>query len=300
MYLSERPRQVSAHTHQARRAGGRVPRTVLLLGTVSLLTDISSESTASVLPLYLTLGLGLSPMAYGFVDGVYQGTSVLVRVVGGWWADRFDRPKPVAVVGYGISAIARMVFLTSGGLVGVTTWLGVDRVGKGLRTAPRDSLIAAASDAGSLGASFGVHRSLDTTGAVLGPILAFAVLGAFPGRLLNGLRGLRGCGTTGVGGAGAARPRSASDAGDPGRRGRQARSTLVEGSRRTADGTIPGGRGSARAAHDRRRFRVPRAAASCRPRGALLPPSLCRDGRRLPGAGHPLRTTGRPSSDVPR
>jgi MFS family permease len=183
MYLSERPRPATALAGSAGNhgRGRRVAPTVVLLGVVSLLTDVSSESTSSVLPLYLTLGLGLSPMAYGFVDGVYQGTSVLVRVLGGWWADRFDRPKPVAVVGYGVSAVARLAFLATSGLVGITTWLGVDRVGKGLRTAPRDSLIATASDPKSLGAAFGVHRALDTTGAVLGPVLAFVVLGVVPG-----------------------------------------------------------------------------------------------------------------------
>jgi MFS family permease len=183
MYLSERPRPTTVQAGSTDRPDrtGRVAPTVLLLGVVSLLTDISSESTASVLPLYLTLGLGLSPLAYGFVDAVYQGTSVLVRVLGGWWADRFDRPKPVAVAGYGLSALARVAFLSASGLAGVTTWLGLDRVGKGLRTAPRDSLIATASDPRSLGRAFGVHRALDTTGAVLGPCLAFAVLAALPG-----------------------------------------------------------------------------------------------------------------------
>jgi MFS family permease len=183
MYLSDRPRLDKG---PARGAGssdtrGRVARTVVLLGVVSMLTDISSEATNSVLPVYLTLGLGLSPVAYGVVDGIYQGASVAVRLLGGWLADRADRPKPVALVGYGISAAARVVFLSVSSLAGITACLGVDRVGKGLRTAPRDALIAASSDPSRLGRSFGVHRALDTTGAVLGPCVAFVVLVTLPG-----------------------------------------------------------------------------------------------------------------------
>ncbi|WP_460842034.1 MFS transporter [Nocardioides marmoraquaticus] len=147
---------------------------------MSLLTDVSSEATAAVLPLFLTLGLGLSPLAYGLVDGVYQGASVLARVAGGVVADRSDRPKWVAVLGYATSAAARTVLLVTTGAAAVAAVLGVDRVGKGLRTAPRDALIVAASDPRRLGEAFGVHRALDTTGAVLGPLVAFGVLLVVP------------------------------------------------------------------------------------------------------------------------
>ena len=81
--------------------------TVILLGLVSMLTDISSEAVAAVLPLYLTAVLGLSPLAFGFVDGLYQGVSALVRILGGWLADRADRPKWVAFLGYGSPALTR-------------------------------------------------------------------------------------------------------------------------------------------------------------------------------------------------
>ncbi|GAB3997175.1 MFS transporter [Nocardioides marmoraquaticus] len=181
MYLSERPQVVaSAHDAGGRWRGRRVAPAVVLLGTVSLLTDVSSEATAAVLPLFLTLGLGLSPLAYGLVDGVYQGASVLARVAGGVVADRSDRPKWVAVLGYATSAAARTVLLVTTGAAAVAAVLGVDRVGKGLRTAPRDALIVAASDPRRLGEAFGVHRALDTTGAVLGPLVAFGVLLVVP------------------------------------------------------------------------------------------------------------------------
>ncbi len=183
MYLSDRPRRDLDEAREAASGAhqGRVARTVVLLGFVSLLTDLSSESTAAVLPLYLTVGLGLSPLAYGLVDGIYQGASILARFLGGWVSDRLDRPKPVAVVGYGLSAVARLGLLALQSLGGITAVLTADRIGKGLRTAPRDALIAAASDSPGLGRAYGVHRALDTTGAVLGPLVAFVVLLALPG-----------------------------------------------------------------------------------------------------------------------
>ncbi|SDP73951.1 Sugar phosphate permease [Pedococcus dokdonensis] len=180
MYLADRHRPVASRAPGSRRARGPVARTVILLGLVSLVTDISSESAQAVLPLYLTAGLGLSPLAYGLVDGTYSAASVVVRYLGGWLADRFDRPKPVALAGYSLSALARTVLLWTPGAGVVAAVLGVDRLGKGLRTAPRDVLIAASSDPASLGRSFGVHRALDTTGAMLGPLIAFVALWAVP------------------------------------------------------------------------------------------------------------------------
>jgi MFS family permease len=160
---------------------GRVAGTVLLLGLVSLLTDVSSESVSSVLPLYLTGALGLGPLAYGFVDGLYQGVSALVRILGGWVSDRVDRPKWVAAAGYGLSALARLLLLPAGGLAGVTAVITTDRLGKGLRTAPRDAMISASTEPAMLGRAYGVHRAMDTTGALIGPLLAFGILLWLPG-----------------------------------------------------------------------------------------------------------------------
>jgi MFS family permease len=158
-----------------------VGSTVVLLGLVSLLTDISSESVSAVLPLYLTAVLGLSPLAYGFVDGLYQGVSALVRILGGWLSDRADRPKWVAFAGYGLSAATKALLLFAQGLGGVTTVITLDRLGKGLRTAPRDAIIAASTPERGLGRAFGVHRALDTTGAAIGPLMAFSILWLVPG-----------------------------------------------------------------------------------------------------------------------
>nr|WP_296068255.1 MFS transporter [uncultured Actinoplanes sp.] len=159
----------------------RVASTVVLLGVVSLLTDVSSEMVAAVLPLYLTAELGLSLIAYGVVDGLYQGVSALVRIFGGYLNDRSNRPKWIAAAGYGVSALSRVALIPAHGLGAITAVVTADRLGKGFRTAPRDALIADASDPRMLGRSFGVHRTLDTIGAALGPLAAFGLLLMVPG-----------------------------------------------------------------------------------------------------------------------
>ena len=164
----------------SRPAAGRVPRTVVVLGLVSLLTDISTEMVTAVLPLFVTVALGLSPLAFGVLDGVYQAGSATARIVGGYCADRLRRPKAIAVTGYSLGMLSKALLLPAAGLASLSAAIGVDRVGKGLRTGPRDALIAGCSDPDALGRSFGVHRALDTLGALLGPVLAFYLLTAAP------------------------------------------------------------------------------------------------------------------------
>lgn len=165
----------------SRISPGRVATTVVLLGVVSMFTDVSSEMVAAVLPLYLTAHLGLGILAYGFLDGVYQGVTALVRIAGGYAGDRSNQPKWVAVFGYAASAVSRLAMLPAHGLAAITAVVTADRLGKGLRTAPRDTLIAAASEPATLGRAFGVHRALDTAGALAGPLVAFALLAVVPG-----------------------------------------------------------------------------------------------------------------------
>jgi len=153
---------------------------VLLLGTVSLLTDISSESVNAILSVYLVTFLGYSTFAYGVLDSLYQGISALVRLAGGWVADRTRAPKWVAVFGYGLSAVVRVGLVLLSSFAAISTVITLDRLGKGVRTAPRDALITSSSRPENLGRSFGVHRSLDTVGAMLGPLLAFWVLVLVP------------------------------------------------------------------------------------------------------------------------
>jgi MFS family permease len=175
MYVTVRDRPAATQP-RAPKVAQRVAGTVVLLGIVSMLTDISSESVNAVLPIYLTSMLGMSTLAYGFIDGIYQGVSALVRILGGWIADRADHPKWVAVVGYLASAVSRVFLIPATSLAAITSIITVDRLGKGLRTAPRDALIASSSPVAGLGRAFGVHRALDTLGALIGPLMAFAII----------------------------------------------------------------------------------------------------------------------------
>ena len=157
--------------------------TVWALGFTSLLTDISSEMVSSVLPIYLVLFMGMSPLMFGLVDGIYQGAAAIVRVFAGVLADRWNRHKEIAAWGYGLSAACRMLLPLAGNAWGsVVAIISVDRIGKGIRTAPRDALIANRSRSSDLATAFGVHRSLDAAGAMLGPVIAFALLALLPNK----------------------------------------------------------------------------------------------------------------------
>ena len=155
---------------------------VFFLGLTSLLTDISSEMVTATLPLYLLLTLRLAPLQFGLIDGLNQGASALVRIASGLFADRWRRAKEVATGGYAFSAVCRIGLL----LVG-RSWLGIsgvvllDRIGKGIRTSPRDAMIAASVPPEILGTAFGVHRAMDTAGAMLGPLVAAGLLALAPG-----------------------------------------------------------------------------------------------------------------------
>lgn len=175
MYLTlrDRPLRERGSTAPVRQ---RVASTVFLLGIVSMFTDISTESVNAVLPKYLIFVVGLSPQAFGFVNGLYNGISAVVRILGGWLADRADHPKWVAFAGYFASGLSRIGLLFAQSLTAISFIITGDRLGKGLRTAPRDSLIAASSPPDRLSRAFGVHRALDSLGAAIGPLIAFWIL----------------------------------------------------------------------------------------------------------------------------
>ena len=160
----------------------RIPQTVVLLGLCSLLTDISSEMVTTVLPLYLVAALGFTPLQYGIVDGIYQGGAAIMRLLAGYFGDRWRRHKEVAMAGYGLSAICKLALALIGSAFGaIGAVILADRTGKGIRTAPRDAMISLSTPKERLGASFGVHRAMDTAGAMIGPLLAFALLAFAPG-----------------------------------------------------------------------------------------------------------------------
>jgi MFS family permease len=166
----------------SRAAWTGVGRNVFFLGLTSLLTDISSEMVTATLPLYLLLTLRLAPLQFGLIDGINQGASILVRIASGLIADRWRRAKEVATAGYAFSAVCRIGLL----LVG-RSWLGIsgvvllDRIGKGIRTSPRDAMIAESVSSEKLATAFGVHRAMDTAGAMLGPLVAAGLLLLAPG-----------------------------------------------------------------------------------------------------------------------
>lgn len=157
-------------------AKGRLPRAIWVLGLVSLLMDISSEMIHALLPVYLVVALGNSALTVGVIEGVAEATAAVTKVVSGAWSDRAGRRKRLAAIGYGLAAFTKPVFA----LAPTAAWLVaarfVDRVGKGIRGAPRDALVADLAPADLRGAAFGLRQSLDTVGAFLGPLLAIGLM----------------------------------------------------------------------------------------------------------------------------
>jgi MFS family permease len=153
-----------------------IPRGVWVLGFVSLLMDVSSEMIHALLPLYLTVGLGASALAVGVIEGVAESTALVVKVFSGVLSDRLRNRKGIAAFGYGLAAFSKPLFAlaTGPGLVFVARFM--DRIGKGIRGAPRDALIADLTPAAIRGAAFGLRQSLDTVGAFAGPLAAMALM----------------------------------------------------------------------------------------------------------------------------
>lgn len=154
---------------------------VYFIGLTSLLTDISSEMVQSILPIYAVFALQLTPLQFGFLDGLHQGAAALARLGGGLLADRWRRNREVAAAGYGLSALCKLGLIAAGNAWGLlSTVIALDRIGKGIRTAPRDALISLSSAQQHLGLAFGVHRAMDTAGALAGPLVAFTLLAVLP------------------------------------------------------------------------------------------------------------------------
>lgn len=165
---------MQADAPRPRRVLGVAP-TVFLVGVVSLLMDVSSEMLIPILPIFITAVLGGSAVTLGLIEGLTESTASLLKVYSGRRSDQGAR-KPWVVAGYSLSALARPLLALSGGWGQLLAARLVDRTGKGLRSAPRDAIIAAATPATELGRAFGVHRAMDTLGAALGPLIAFACL----------------------------------------------------------------------------------------------------------------------------
>jgi MFS family permease len=153
-----------------------LPRTVLILALVSFLNDAASDMIAPLLPLFLTATLGAGPAVVGLVEGVAEATASLLKLISGRLADRGWNHKRLVVGGYGVSNLARPLIGLALGWGWVLLLRFLDRVGKGIRTSPRDALIAASTTERQRGMAFGFHRALDNAGAMVGPLIAFALL----------------------------------------------------------------------------------------------------------------------------
>lgn len=158
-----------------------IPRTVWALGFVSLFMDISSEMIHALLPLFLTVGLGASVVLVGVIEGVAEATASIAKVFSGYLSDRIGRRKPLILLGYGLGALSKPFFALAGAPLTVLGARFADRIGKGLRGAPRDALVADVTPEAIRGRAYGVRQALDTAGAFIGPLLAIVLMAAFAG-----------------------------------------------------------------------------------------------------------------------
>ncbi len=157
----------------------QVPRSVFALGLVSLFMDISSEVVHSLLPLFIVGTLGASTVAVGLIEGVAEATAAITKVLSGAISDRIGKRKQLTALGYGLSAITKPAFPLAGSIGVVLAARFVDRIGKGIRDAPRDALIADITPPETRGAAYGVRQALDSVGAFAGPLLAMALMAIY-------------------------------------------------------------------------------------------------------------------------
>ncbi|WP_454919006.1 MFS transporter [Xanthobacter sediminis] len=156
-----------------------IPKTVWALGFVSLFMDISSEMIHALLPLFLTATLGAGVAVVGLIEGVGESTAAIVKVFSGYLSDRIGRRKPLILIGYGLGAASKPFFALAGAPAMVFAARFADRIGKGIRGAPRDALVADVTPPSIRGRAYGVRQALDTVGGVLGPLLAIALMALF-------------------------------------------------------------------------------------------------------------------------
>jgi MFS family permease len=156
----------------------KLPRSVIVLGLVSLAMDISSEMIHSLLPLFLVTVLGASALSVGVIEGIAEATVAIAKIFSGAISDWLGRRKPLLLLGYGLAALTKPLFPLATGIGAILTARFIDRIGKGIREAPRDALIADVTPPSLRGAAYGMRQSLDTVGAVAGPLLAMALMAA--------------------------------------------------------------------------------------------------------------------------
>lgn len=158
------------------KSSARIPRSIWALGFVSLLMDASSELIHSLLPMFMFTVLGISASAIGLIEGAAEATALFVKIFSGTLSDYWGKRKPLAVLGYGLGALSKPLFALATGVGLVVTARLMDRVGKGMRGAPRDALVADIAPPTLRGAAFGLRQALDTVGAFIGPLLAIGLM----------------------------------------------------------------------------------------------------------------------------
>ncbi|MCC6904689.1 MAG: MFS transporter, partial [Anaerolineae bacterium] len=154
----------------------RLPRNVWVVTVTSFLTDVSSEMVINLLPLFLANVLGVRTSAIGVIEGIAEATASVLKVFSGWFSDRLGQRKWLAVIGYGISAAAKPFLVVAASWSAVLGVRVADRIGKGVRTAPRDALLAESIQPGQRGLAFGLHRAGDTAGALFGLLIALGIV----------------------------------------------------------------------------------------------------------------------------
>ncbi|CUS05662.1 Major facilitator superfamily transporter [Candidatus Promineifilum breve] len=154
----------------------RLPPNIWLMTAASFLTDVSSDMVNNLVPLFLANVLGAGTATIGLVEGIAESTGSFIKLLSGWWSDRVVSRKPPTVIGYGVSALSKPLLALAGSWSGVLAVRFADRLGKGIRTAPRDALLADSAPAETRGLAFGVHRAGDSLGAVVGLALALVIV----------------------------------------------------------------------------------------------------------------------------
>ncbi len=161
------------------KAAPRLPAGIWMLGLVSLFMDVSSEMIHSLLPVFLVTVVGASAMTLGWIEGAAEAAASFLKLISGAWSDRMKRRKPLALAGYALAALSKPLFPLAGSALTVFAARLLDRIGKGIRGAPRDALVADLTPPAQRGAAYGLRQSLDTVGALSGPLLAIVLMGVF-------------------------------------------------------------------------------------------------------------------------
>ena len=151
-------------------------RNIIFLGLISFFMDISSEMVYPIIPLYLTRSFGATPALVGIIEGIAESTASLLKVFSGYITDKYRRKKPIAFIGYAAGLLYKLALLFAVSWTGILTARVVDRLGKGIRTAPRDVMVSESADKNAMGKSFGIHKAMDMAGSAIGIFLAYILL----------------------------------------------------------------------------------------------------------------------------